>query len=168
MQMRIKLFHMQVAALVAVLLAGLGCESAKKPSSTLPASFQGAAPIRQAREQASQARNATVTTPTTTPAPQTEAKPAEIKPDPVAELIAKAEKEYAAGENESNAGRKDTAKEHFDRALNLLAAAPLEIRDDQRLQHEYDRVLEGQLRLEPSAPSQADNASEQKSEPAPI
>src|SRR5579863_700731 len=168
MDMRIKLSHMPVAAFLAALSAGLGCATAQRPSSVFPA-LQSAPPI-----QASGARTVSpqtpATTPTTaTPTPEPEAKPAEAKPDPVVELIAKAEKERQAGEDEYGAGDKDAAKEHFDRASNLLNDASPEVHSDPRVQHEYDRVLEGLKKLEATALQPVDSPAEQeKTEPAPI
>ena len=167
MEMRVKLFHMPVVALLAVLLAGLGCASAKKPASVLPA-FQGAPPIQASGAKASQPQTLAAAAPTPTPVPKPEVKPAEMKPDPVVELIAKAEKERHAGEEEYGAGNQDAAKEHFDRASALLNDAPSEIHSDLRVQHEYARVAEGLNKLEATALQPADNASEEKSEPAPI
>jgi membrane-bound lytic murein transglycosylase D len=166
MQMRIKLFHIPVAALLAVLLASLGCAGARKPASVLPA-FQGAPPVQVKASQPQ--KPAAATTPAAAPAPKPEVKPAETKPDTVAELLSKTEKERQAGEEEYSAGNKDAAKEHFDRATNLLNQASSEIHSDPRVQHEYDRVLEGLNKLEATALQPADNPPEQqKSEPAPI
>jgi membrane-bound lytic murein transglycosylase D len=95
-------------------------------------------------------------------------KQAEPKPDPVAELIGKAETEYQAGLDQYNAGQKDQAKAHFDRAFNLLMGSPSDVRSDLRFQHEFDRVLESINKLESAAVQQSETAPEQKSEPAPI
>jgi peptidoglycan lytic transglycosylase D len=167
MDMRIKLSHIPVAALLALLLAGLGCASAKKPVSVLPA-FQGAPPVQAVGAKASHPRTPPAAPPTPSPVPKPEIKTAEIKPDPVVELIAKAEKERHAGEEEYGAGNKDAAKEHFDRASALLNDAPSEIHSDLRVQHEYTRLAEGLNKLEATTLQPADNVSEEKSEPAPI
>ena len=167
MHMRIKLFHMPVAALLAVLSAGLGCEAAKKPASVLP--FQDAPPIQASGARTAAPKTPAATTPAATPAPKPEVKAAEIKPDPVIELISKAEKERQAGEEEYSAGDKDAAKEHFDRATNLLNDASSEIHSDPRVQREYDRIMEGLKKLEATALQPADNPTDQeKTEPAPI
>ncbi len=163
MDMKIKRSYLQIATSMALLLAGLGCQTAKKPVSALPA-FQ--APPIQASAPAR-----------TSPAPTT-AKPtapvrsviqqAEPKPDPVVEVIGKAETEYQAGLDQYNAGQKDQAKVHFDRTFNLLMASPSDVRSDLRFQHEFDRVLESINKLESAAVQQSETAPEQKSEPAPI
>src|SRR5216684_1305070 len=165
MDMKIKRSYLRIATSMALLLAGLGCQTAKKPVSALPA-FQASPPPIQASAPAR-----------TSPAPTT-AKPtapvrsviqqAEPKPDPVVEVIGKAETEYQAGLDQYNAGQKDQAKVHFDRAFNLLMASPSDVRSDLRFQHEFDRVLESINKLESSAVQQSETAPEQKSEPAPI
>ncbi len=165
MDMKIKRSYLRIATSMALLLAGLGCQTAKKPVSALPA-FQASPPPIQASAPAR-----------TSPAPTT-AKPtapvrsviqqAEPKPDPVAEVIGKAETEYQAGLDQYNAGQKDQAKVHFDRTFNLLMASPSDVRSDLRFQHEFDRVLESINKLESAAVQQSETAPEQKSEPAPI
>lgn len=93
------------------------------------------------------------------------------KPDPVADLIASVEKEYQAGEAEFAAGNKDTAKDHFDKAFNLLMNSSADVRADARYQPEFDRVLAGENKVELEALQQqasTDNTAEQKAEPAPI
>jgi len=165
MDMKIKRSYLRIATSMALLLAGLGCQTAKKPVSALPA-FQASPPPIQASAPAR-----------TSPAPTT-AKPtapvrsviqqAEPKPDPVVEVIGKAETEYQAGLDQYNAGQKDQAKVHFDRAFNLLMASPSNVRSDLRFQHEFDRVLESINKLESAAVQQSETAPEQKSEPAPI
>ena len=170
MQMRIRLFYIPVAALLAVLSTGLGCAGARKPASVLPA-FQGAPPIQASGAKTTQPQKppALTTAPAVTSAHSPEVKPAETKPDPVAELIAKADKEFQAGEDAYGAGNKDAAKGHYDRASALLTTVPPESRSNPRVQREYDRILEGLNKLEATALQPADNPSEQeKSEPAPI
>src|SRR5258708_2632084 len=103
MEMRIKLFHMPIAALLALLLASLGCATAQKPAQVLPA-FQGAPPIQASPSKTSQPQTPPAATPAPAPAPKPEVKPAEVRPDTVAELIAKVDKEYQAGEDEYSAG----------------------------------------------------------------
>ena len=144
MQMRIKLFHIPVAGLLAVVSASLGCAGEKKPVAVLPA-FQGAPPIHAAAQAATPQKPAAAAAPAVTvaPAPAPEVKPAEPKPDAAAELVAKADKERQAGEDEYNAGNKDAAKQHYDLASALLTTAPSEVRSDPRVQQELDRRAGG-------------------------
>jgi membrane-bound lytic murein transglycosylase D len=90
------------------------------------------------------------------------------KTDPVVDLIAQVEKEYQTGEDNYRAGHLEAAKQDFDRAFNLLLESPVEIRSDERLQTEFDRLLDGVNGLELEALQQGDGFTEQKSEPAPI
>ena len=92
----------------------------------------------------------------------------EPKPDPVADLIAQVEKQYQSGQDNYKAGHLEAAKQDFDQAFNLLLESPLEIRSDERLQREFDRLLDGVTNLELEALQQGDGFTEQKSEPAPI
>jgi membrane-bound lytic murein transglycosylase D len=172
MGMKIRRFSILIAVSGAVL--GVGCQSAQKPAShLLPPSKAAPPPIEQnSQPDKSQDRRPQVATSDHQSRPQkaaTAAKPQpETKPDAVAELIAKVEKEYQAGLDQYNAGQKDAAKEHFDRAFNLLLESPAEQRNDPRFQPEFDRVLESVNELELAALQQSEAAPEQKAEPAPI
>jgi membrane-bound lytic murein transglycosylase D len=176
MHMKIKHFQMLIAA-SAVLLGGLGCQSAHKPATgMLPPSQTAPPPIQQVKPKSATAQK----TPSASGSASSsqaknqasspirpKAKP-EAKPDPVAELIAKVEGEYQAGLDQYNAGEKDEAKEHFDRAFNLLLESPTRVRSDPRFQPEFDRVLDDVNKLEMATVQQSDAAPEQKAEPAPI
>jgi membrane-bound lytic murein transglycosylase D len=181
MQMKIKDFGSLIPVLLISLLAGTGCQSAKKPASALPA-FQAATPPIQSTLQAkpgqtarqdqkpkqSDASKPVPAAPATPAAHMAEPKQPEIKVDPVEEVIKKAEKEYLAGENEYTAGHKEEAKKYFDKAFDLLLGSPAEVRADARFEREYNRVMQGSNKLELMDLKQADNPAEQKSEPAPI
>ncbi len=143
-----------------LLLGASACQTARRPTALLPA--QATAP--------------TVKVPLT-PAPESvpaaqAADPAlsqpEARPDLAAELISNVEKEYQAGQDEYQAGHLEAAKQSFDNAFNLLLSSGLDVRSDDRLQKEFDRVLDGVSGLELQALQQGDGFSEQKSEPAPI
>src|SRR5438874_2501481 len=101
------------------------------------------------------------------PAPPAQVQP-EPKPDPIADLIVKVEKEYQAGQDSYKANNFDAAKQSFERAFHLLLDSGLDVHSDQRLQSEFDRVLEGMSWLELQASLQGQDSAEQKSEPAPI
>jgi membrane-bound lytic murein transglycosylase D len=113
---------------------------------------------------------------TTASQPQIQAPaPAEAKPesptpagtsDPVGELIAKVEKDYQAGLDAYQAGQTDTAKQNFDSAFNALLESNLDIRSDNRLEKEFDRVVEGVNHLDLG--NLAADSEAQKVEPAPI
>ena len=130
---------------------------------------------QQAKLPAPQA-NAPALAPVLAPLPQAIAGPAvaDAQPAPqssrdaVADLIMQVEREYQRGEERFKAGNLEESKQSFDKAADLLLQSPPEIRSDERLQHELERVLESVNRPELAA-LQVDSAgAKQKSEPAPI
>ena len=176
MDMRIKRLYRFLA--FALVLAGLGCGTAKKPvSSSLPPRQAAPPPIQKSTSAKASPAPVLDPKPTqaavaksvqTAPIAAQESKPPEATPDPVAELVAHVEKEYQAGKAEFDAGRNDAAKEHFDRAYSQLTGTAPDVRSDERFKREFDRVMEGISKLEFAASQQADNADGGKSEPAPI
>ncbi len=154
--MSVRKLHFLTALSLGAVLAGTGCGS-KKPANLLPKQATPPPPVIAQQ----------------TPTPAHEAKPAvvepapEPKPDPVAELIAKVDQEYQAGQENLQSGNKDLAKQSFDRAFNLLMDSKLDPHSDPRLQQEYDKVLAGVNNIELQA-LQTDTPPPQKSEPAPI
>ncbi len=161
---------------LALLLAGVGCHSSQKaaapnlpPQSNPPTITAAASPKPRPVAKAKTAVNAKPATETKATTPERVSVPAPAppapKPDPVGQLITQAEREYQAGQDNYKAGQTDTAKQSFDRAFNLIMASPPEVRSDERVQRELDRLLDGVngLQLE-----DADTSAEQKSEPAPI
>lgn len=94
--------------------------------------------------------------------------PTTAKVDPVADLIAKAEKDYQEGRQDYRAGHLEAAKKDFDRAFNALVESPVELRSDERLQAELDKIVEQVSGLETVALQEGDGFTEQKAEPAPI
>jgi membrane-bound lytic murein transglycosylase D len=184
--MRVAKLQVWTAALAAMAFAGCSCQSAKKPVAVVPP--EGAAPAITAKSPAS----APVAQPAPAPAPasfsssaksstnasaQATANPAPATPqqsqsqsatstDVVGDLVARVEKDYQAGLDAFQAGQTDSAKQDFDRAINAMLDSNLDIRSDDRLGAEFDRVVEGvnQLNL-----GDLDSDTEaQKSEPAPI
>src|SRR5271165_6527227 len=90
------------------------------------------------------------------------------KPDPAETLIALAEKEYAAGQANYKAGHLEAAKANFDQAFNTLLSSNLDLRNDERLEREFDKIVEAVHELELVALKQGDGFTEQRSTPAPI
>ncbi|MGC2109537.1 MAG: LysM peptidoglycan-binding domain-containing protein [Candidatus Korobacteraceae bacterium] len=88
--------------------------------------------------------------------------------DPADALIAQAEKEYAAGQANYQAGHLEAAKENFDQAFNTLLSSNLDVRSEERLDREFEKIVEAVHGLELVALQQGDGFAEQKSEPAPI
>ena len=181
--MKIKHSGFRIILTLTLLSVAIGCHSAKKPTASVPV-FQPATPAIQSAQSKQKASKAVQSTkaaapkaspPTPAPALKAEAhlekeqpKQAEVKPDPVVEVINRAEKQYQAGEQEYNSGHKEAAKQYFDKAFDLLLGSPAEVRSDKRFEREYERVLQGSNKLELLGLQQADNAAEEKSEPAPI
>ena len=170
--MQMKISHLTTGILLLAAGMGLGCDSAKKPIGAMAVLPQSAVPPKpkskssdpapQAPAQQSVSQPPKATQETAAPPP---------KADPVADLIANVEKEYEAGDAEFAAGNKDTAKDHFDKAFNLLMNASADVRADARYQPEFNRVLAGENKVELEALQEqppSDNTADQKAEPAPI
>ena len=151
-----------------LLLAALGCQTAKKPVSVLP-TLPKVTPALQPVPHPSLNQLETSSPAPAAPSAAPVDKRAELKTvDPVQELVARVEKEYYTADDDLRAGRNESAKNHFEQAFNLLRQGPAAFQSDPRVQSEYDRVLERintleSSRVEPSIPPAA-----QKSEPAPI
>ena len=144
--------------------ATIGCQSVEKQSSFLPPA-QAQAP---AISSTSTPHPAQKTAAATEPQTKVAAAPAPAAADPVADLIARVEKLYRAGEDNYRAGHLEAAKQNFDSAFNLLLGSALDVKSDERLQKEFDRIVDGINGLELLALQQGDGFTEQKSEPAPI
>jgi membrane-bound lytic murein transglycosylase D len=143
-----------LAAACLVLLA-TACETSEKKPHTAPVA-QAQAPTLPAKPQ---------------PAAHPVAPPpvAQMpKPDPVDAIIADAEKQYQQGQQEYTAGHLEAAKQSFDQAVNVLLEGPVDVRADERLQSELDKISEGVNELEVAALEQGDGFTEQKALPAPI
>ncbi|MBO0911000.1 MAG: LysM peptidoglycan-binding domain-containing protein [Acidobacteria bacterium] len=165
----------RVLAASAVLIAGVGCQTAHKPASRVVTPRAAPPPDRQPPQNQASVGAKTPPIQDTAPqnAPPSAPAPAQkletgIAPDPVAGLVARVEKEYQAGLEQYKAGQKDAAREHFDRAFNLLLGSPAELRRDPRFQTEFDRVLENENQLETAVLDENESAPEKKAEPAPI
>jgi membrane-bound lytic murein transglycosylase D len=152
--MRIPIRATFLIALITLLLAA-GCQTAHPTQSTfLPA--RASAPT--VTESVAPAPDPSPNTPdVTTP-----------KPDPAEVLISQAEKEYSAGQANYKAGHLEAAKANFDQAFNILLSSNLELRNDERLEREFDKLVEAVHELEMAALKQGDGFSEPQSEPAPI
>jgi membrane-bound lytic murein transglycosylase D len=161
--MGIKRLTLFIAPLTAVFLAGTACHTEK----------------RQAKLPAPQVNAPAMTAAAPAAVPQKEADPKPVqsetvqaapqpKQDPAADLIVNADKEYRAGEDKFKAGDLEAAKRNFNHAVDMLLQSPPEIRSDERVQHELERVLEGVNRPEMAALQSDNPAPQQKAEPAPI
>ena len=175
--MRFVHLNLRTVALASMALTAVGCQTAQKPVSLLPPK---SAPALQA--QAAQPGPQATTQAEAIPpkggdlpaerisAPQSAAALAPM-PDPVADVVDRAEKRYQAGLTEYHSGKQEQAKQNFDGALDILLKSNMDVRSDARLENEFDRIVEGVNDLYPGGTSaQADQSQEpqQKSEPAPI
>jgi membrane-bound lytic murein transglycosylase D len=184
--MRVANSYVEAAAVMLLTLAGSACQTAQKPVPLLPpatapslgSGTSKTAPARVSGPNAiprSQAEYSSQAVPEQAPQQQQEQdnaasqqqQPLTTATDPVADLIAHVEREYQAGLGNFEAGKIEDAKQNFDRAVNALLESNLDIRSDDRLQKEFDRIVEGvnKLGLGEAGP---DSDAQQKSEPAPI
>jgi membrane-bound lytic murein transglycosylase D len=169
--MRVAKLKIRIAVLATLSFAGSSCQTAQKPVSLLPA--KTAPPITSSAP-AQSAQQAHATTPQADAQNQAPVKAAESKPDselpatsdPVGDLVSSVEKKYQAGLANYQAGNADAAKHNFDAAFNALLESKLDIRSDDRLEKEFDRITEGVNHLD-IGDLVADSEA-QKSEPAPI
>ncbi|HEV2424225.1 MAG TPA: transglycosylase SLT domain-containing protein [Terriglobia bacterium] len=75
---------------------------------------------------------------------------------------------YQAGLKDYNADQMDGAKDKFDQALNLLLGSGLDIRGDDRLNAEFERLVENTYNLEITALERGEAMSSHAYEPAPL
>jgi membrane-bound lytic murein transglycosylase D len=154
------------ALLAAALAATLACQSAQKSSSFMPPA-QAQAPALIASSSPPDPHQQK--TAGSAAAPQSKPPVAQaLEVDPVADLIARVEKEYQSGQDNYRAGHLEAAKQNFDSAFNQLLGSGFDLHSDDRLEPELDRILDGINGLELAALQQGDGFAEQKSEPAPI
>ncbi|MGO9086529.1 MAG: transglycosylase SLT domain-containing protein [Candidatus Sulfotelmatobacter sp.] len=177
--------YLRAVGLALVILAGSACQTAQKPAALLPPTtapalqpaatapgpLPGTAPAAAQTAPASQ-QDAQPVQPGSAQKPAEASSTASPASDPVADLIAKVEKEYQTGLANYHAGKTEDAKQDFDNALNALLGSNFDVRSDDRLQKEFDRVVQGVDELYPggtAADSEtAQQQPQQKSEPAPI
>ena len=103
--------------------------------------------------------------PAPAPTPVAQATPAA---DPVETLITRVEQQYQAGQTNYRAGHLEAAKDNFDDAFMTMLSSNLDIHADDRLENEFDKLVESVHELELQALKEGDGFTEQKSEPAPI
>jgi membrane-bound lytic murein transglycosylase D len=138
------------------------CESTETKKSARPVPQAMAPAIQQTVAAPAPAAAPKQQTPAPVPAQTPET------PDPVPGIIAEAEKAYAAGQADYKAGHLDAAKQDFNRAVDLLMQGPVDVKSDDRLQQEFDKITEEINKLEMAAFKEGDGFAEQQPEPAPI
>src|SRR5271156_951995 len=153
---------------VSVTVATLGCQGAQKNTFMPPR--QAEAPVLVASNQPAAAGSSDRQQQKPGAASseaQSQAQQA-VQVDPVADLVARVEKEYQSGLDNYHAGHLEAAKQNFDSAFDQLLGGGVDLHSDDRLEQELDRILDGINNSELAALQQGDGFAEQKSEPAPI
>ncbi len=174
--MRFVNLYLRTTALAFLILGIAACQSAHKPVTLVPAGKApvlkpAAPPVQQTASEPPQAPESKKEEPSAQKTGTPETPAPSISPDPVGDLIAKAEGEYQSGLANYHAGKTEDAKHNFDNALNSLLSSNFDIRSDERLQKEFDRIVQGVNDVYPGGTGQEAEASQepqQKSEPAPI
>ena len=88
--------------------------------------------------------------------------------DPVTTLIESSQRHFQSGEHELALGHLTSARQEFDRALEVLLEAPAGTRADQRVRDQYDRLIDRISAHETLALQAGDGFAEKPAEPAPI
>lgn len=168
--MRVTPAQLRTVALAVVVAGVCSCGSERKPAAQNP---PGTAPAIAAQKPAAAPSISDVATePATENQDSPKNQPAAVSAapsgpaDPVGDLIAKVEQEYQEGVAKYQAGQTDAAKENFDNAFNALLESDLDIRSDDRLEKEFERITDGVNHL--NFTDLAADSEAQKSEPAPI
>ena len=90
------------------------------------------------------------------------------KVDPVPAIIAEVERAYTSGQENIAAGQPDAAKQDFNHALDILTQLQVDVKSDDRLQREFDKITEAVNKLQADIPKEAEGLPEQQPVPAPI
>ncbi len=155
--MRFRKSHLLSPIVASLVLATISCETAEKKKAAASPPVQALAPAP--------APASKLTPPAKIEDP---AKPLGSNSDAVEALVAQVEQELQAGQASYASGHLEAARANFDKAVDLLLEGPLDIRSDERLQAEFDKVIDGVHTLEMAVLKEGDGFTEQKSEPAPI
>jgi len=153
--MRFRKLYLLSPIVASLVLATISCETAEKKKTTADPPVQALAP---APVQVSKPAPTTV---------EERVKPVS-KSAQVEALLTQVEKEFQAGQANYSAGHLEAARANFDKAVDLLLEGPLDIRSDERLQGEFDKVIDRVHSLEMAALREGDGFTEQRSQPAPI
>jgi membrane-bound lytic murein transglycosylase D len=89
-------------------------------------------------------------------------------PDAIDLLVIQAEGLYAAGMADYRTGNLEKAKEGFDQALALLLESRLDVQGDDRLNAEFNRLVENVYSAEVTALERGDTLTPRNYEPSPI
>ncbi len=153
-------------ALLGAVIAYTGCESkdGRQSARAMPPKNATAPTITEQKAEPKPAPAAQAAQPVERSAPDT----TEQQQDPVATLIEQVEREYQKGQANYKAGHLEAAKANFDQAFDMLLKGRTGVQDDDRLQNEFDKIVEAVHNLEMQALKEGDGFTEQAAEPAPI
>jgi len=160
--MRFSKTYLSIAPLLAWLLLGTACQSGR-PARFLPPAQATAPELKPVGAPAP-----------ALPAPTVETKEVEAevklvsKADPVADLVARVDKQYQAGQVDFKAGRLEAAKQNFDHALDILAKSGMDMKSDPRLQQEFDLLQAAEKTVQQQDVQQEQAEQAKPAEPAPI
>jgi membrane-bound lytic murein transglycosylase D len=88
--------------------------------------------------------------------------------DPIAELIAVSDRHFESGQSELQLGHLDSARNEFNKALDVLLESPFGARSEPRIREHFDRMVERISAIELTSLAQGDGFTEKKYEPASI
>jgi membrane-bound lytic murein transglycosylase D len=97
----------------------------------------------------------------TAPSPQ-------LVADPITDLIMLSNGHFEAGQSELQQGHLDSARNEFNKALDVLLDSPWGARSEPRIREHYDRLVERISATELTSLAQGDGFTEKKYEPASI
>ncbi len=164
--MRLSSDRFPVILLCGLVAATLGCQTAQKSTFIPPPAAQ--APGLTSNGAAIDKQNPPATATVMAKSQSNPQASQALALDPIADLIARVEKEYLAGQENYRDGHLEAAKQNFDAAFNLLLESGFDLQSDDRLQAELNRILDGTNGTELEALQTGDGFAEQKPEPAPI
>jgi membrane-bound lytic murein transglycosylase D len=161
--------RLSMVVLGAGLMLLVACESKDTKKSATPVTQAMAPSLHQsAGKDASSASSSSGKAPNEQATPASTQTPQQETPDPVPAIIAEAEKAYETGQTDYKAGHMDAAKQDFNHAVDVLMQGPVDIKSDDRLQAEFDKITDEINKLETEAFKEGDGFAEQQAEPAPI
>src|SRR5215472_18573313 len=157
--MRFKNLYARLVALAFLILSVSACQTAQHPVALMPpvtapalkpkpATTPGHAPQQQDPVFAEDQKQDQKAGPKGDSAqkqdyPDNPIPPFKLVNDPVGDLIVKVEAEYQLGLTNYHGGKTEEAKKNFDNALNALLDSNFDIHSDDRLEKEFNRIVQG-------------------------
>ncbi len=94
--------------------------------------------------------------------------PSVFVPDPVDQIIQRSQEKFLQGERNLNSGFLEKAKRDFDESLDIILRSGLPISQDERLQRQYEGLIDRIFNYEMAALRAGDGFTEENYEAAPI